>query len=82
MIELIYSNKTERLLGELARVLGEERANGAHPRDPVQLVVPNRNMETYVRLGLAQSLGVAVGWNRQKLICMALKFFSNTRSTT
>jgi len=59
MIELIYSNKTERLLEELSRALLEQRQNGAHPLDPVELVVPNRNMETWVRLGLAQTLGVA-----------------------
>lgn len=59
MIELIYSNKTERLLEELARDLSKRREHGAHPLVPVELVAPNRNMETWLRLGLAQSLGVA-----------------------
>jgi exodeoxyribonuclease V gamma subunit len=59
MIELVYSNKTERLLGELAKHLQEQRNMGAHPLDPVDLVVPNRNMESWVRLGLAQVMGVA-----------------------
>jgi exodeoxyribonuclease V gamma subunit len=59
MIELIYSNKTERLLKELAKDLSKRREQGAHPLAPVEIVVPNRNMETWLRLGLAQSLGVA-----------------------
>lgn len=59
MIKLVYSNKTERLLEELAKDILEWRENGAHPLDPVELVVPNRNMETWVRLGLAQLTGVA-----------------------
>ncbi len=59
MITLIYSNQTERLLRELARDIREWRENGAHPLEPVELVVPNRNMETWLTLGLAQSAGVA-----------------------
>ena len=59
MIELVYSNKTERLLEALAGDLQKRRRAGAHPLDPVELVVPNRNMETWVRLGLAQAHGVA-----------------------
>lgn len=59
VIELIYSNKTERLLEELAGRIKERRSAGAHPLEPVELVVPNRNMGAYVRLGLAQALGVA-----------------------
>ena len=69
MIELIYSNKTERLLGELARRVMIQRESGGHPLKPVDIVVPNRNMESWVRLGLAQWLGVAAnfrfGWLNQ-----------------
>jgi len=59
MIELVYSNKTERLLEALAGDLRKRREADIHPLDPVELVVPNRNMETWVRLGLAQAHGVA-----------------------
>jgi exodeoxyribonuclease V gamma subunit len=67
MIELIYSNKTERLLDNLAVSLREQRKAGAHPLDPVELVVPNRNMETWVRLGLAQAAGVAANLNFRRI---------------
>lgn len=59
MLRLVYSNRTEELLAALAETLRERRAAGAHPLEPVELVVPNRNMEQYVRLGLAERLGVA-----------------------
>lgn len=59
MITLVYSNQTERLLRELARDIRERRKSGAHLLEPVELVVPNQNMEIWLSLGLAQSTGVA-----------------------
>ncbi len=59
MIRLVFSNKTECLLRELAGDLRQRRGGGAHPLEPVELVVPNRNMETWVRLGLAQLTGIS-----------------------
>ena len=67
MIELVYSNRTERLLDDLADSLRQQRESGAHPLDPVELVVPNRNMETWVRLGLAQAAGVAANLNFRRI---------------
>jgi len=58
VIRLFYSNVTEELLRALGRALDAERAAG-NPLDPVCLVVPNRNVETYVKLGLAAATGVA-----------------------
>jgi len=58
MIRLFYSNATEELLAALCRALEEERA-GRSPLEPTHLVVPNRNVETYVKLGLAAASGVA-----------------------
>ncbi|MDY6826789.1 MAG: exodeoxyribonuclease V subunit gamma [Bacillota bacterium] len=66
MIKLIYSNQTERLLETLVKILKVQRS-GAHPLDPVELVVPNRNMETWIRLGLAQALGVAANLHFRRL---------------
>ncbi len=66
MIELFYSNRTEQLLGALAEQVKVQRAT-THPLEPVDLVVPNRNMETWVRLGLAQELGVAANMNFRRL---------------
>ncbi|MFO7951510.1 MAG: exodeoxyribonuclease V subunit gamma [Bacillota bacterium] len=67
MIELVYSNQTERLLEDLALNLQLEREAGAHPLAPVELVVPNRNMEAFVNLGLAQHLGVAANLHFRRL---------------
>lgn len=66
MIELFYSNRTEQLLEALADQVKAQRAN-THPLEPVELVVPNRNMETWVRLGLAQKLGVAANMQFRRL---------------
>ncbi len=67
MIELIYANKTERLVENLALNLQEGRKAGAHPLEPVELVVPNRNMEAFVSLGLAEHLGVAANLRFRRL---------------
>lgn len=56
MIHLHYSNRTEALLDVLARGIEASRPS---PFEPVLVVVPNRNMERYVELGLASRLGIA-----------------------
>ncbi len=66
MIELFYSNRTEQLLNALADQIRAQKAE-THPLEPVELVVPNRNMETWVRLELAQKLGVAANLRFKKL---------------
>ncbi len=66
MIDLCYSNRTERLLQALAEKISAQR-NVAHPLVPVELVAPNRNMETWVRLGLGQILGVAANLRFRRL---------------
>jgi len=66
VIELFYSNRTEQLLDALADQVKAQR-EADHPLEPVELVVPNRNMETWVRLGLAQKLGVAANMNFRRL---------------
>jgi exodeoxyribonuclease V gamma subunit len=58
MIHLVYSNHTEELLAALIEAIRAERA-GRSPFDPVRLVVPNRNIETYLKHGIAEALGVA-----------------------
>ena len=58
MIHVTYSNRTEALLTALAAVVRQERG-ALGPWAAIQLVVPNRNIETYVKLGLAQQLGIA-----------------------
>jgi len=63
MIELIYSNKTETLLKNLALNLELKEEEKLHPLEPVEIIVPNRNMETWIRLGLAQLKGIAANIN-------------------
>ncbi len=58
MIHLCYSNRTEALLEVLVRALDARRARG-DALEPVHVVVPNRNMERYVELGVAHALGIA-----------------------
>jgi exodeoxyribonuclease V gamma subunit len=67
LIELVYSNRTERLLMSLVRDLSKRREAGAHPLDPVEIVVPNHNMEAWVTLGLAQASGVAANLSFRRL---------------
>ncbi|HVS01584.1 MAG TPA: exodeoxyribonuclease V subunit gamma [Thermoanaerobaculia bacterium] len=67
MIHLAYSNRTERLLATLVERLEERRARGAHPLAPVELVVPNRNLEAYVRFGVAEALGIAANLRFRRL---------------
>ncbi len=58
MIHVTYSNRTEELLQALAGEVRQERAR-LGPWEPIELVVPNRNIETYLKLGLAEHLGIA-----------------------
>ncbi|MDB4983234.1 MAG: Exodeoxyribonuclease, partial [Myxococcales bacterium] len=59
MIRLCYSNRTEELLSALARDLASARAAGRGLFEPVPLVVPNPQVETYVKLGVARHNGIA-----------------------
>lgn len=58
MIHLTYSNRTEDLLGALARDLARQRKR-SHPLDPIHLVLPDRNLEAWLKQGLARELGIA-----------------------
>ncbi|MFW6050069.1 MAG: exodeoxyribonuclease V subunit gamma [Myxococcota bacterium] len=59
MLHLCYSNRTEALLEALVRRMEADRAGGGNPLEPVPIVVPGRNMERYLELGIAQGRGVA-----------------------
>ncbi|HVZ74806.1 MAG TPA: exodeoxyribonuclease V subunit gamma [Polyangia bacterium] len=58
MIRLCYSNRTEELLRALAADLAAARATRGI-FEPSPLVVPNPQVETYVKLGVARENGVA-----------------------
>jgi exodeoxyribonuclease V gamma subunit len=58
MVRLVYSNRTEELLAELAvRVRAQQARDGALV--PVRVVVPNANVEAAVRQGVALEAGIA-----------------------
>lgn len=58
MVRVVYSNRTEELLSELAaRVRAQQASDG--PLVPVRIVVPSRAIETAVRLGIAREQGIA-----------------------
>jgi len=58
MLKLVYSNRTEELLNAFVRDVAQLRA-ATGPLDPVVVVVPNRNVETFLRFGLARRTGIA-----------------------
>ncbi len=66
-IHLTYSNATEALVEALAERLKERRARGVSPLTPVDIVVPNRNLERYLELSIAQRLGIAANLRFQRL---------------
>ena len=59
MLRIHTSHRTEVLLEALVRELSIER-KGRSAFVPSQVVVPNKNIETYLRLGVAERLGIAV----------------------
>ncbi len=59
-MRLVVSNRAEELLDALAADVRAVRARaGRGLFDPTYLVVPNRSVETYVKLGIARATGVA-----------------------
>jgi exodeoxyribonuclease V gamma subunit len=56
VIRLVYSNRTEELLRALA---GDLARAGRGPFERVPLVVPNPQIEIYVKLGVARENGIA-----------------------
>lgn len=66
MIRLHYSNRTEALLARFVEQLRVQRAS-THPLEPVQIIVPNRNMEAYLERGVAEALGVSANFRFARL---------------
>jgi exodeoxyribonuclease V gamma subunit len=57
---LHYSNRTEKLLEALiANLEAAGTRPGASPLDPATIIVPNRQIETYLKFGIARSRGIA-----------------------
>ena len=59
-LEIVFGTDTERLADSLAASISEEMARpGRDPLVPVTVLVPNRNMEKWLRFRIAASNGVA-----------------------
>ncbi len=66
MVRLVYSNRTEELLAELAaRVRAQQARDGALA--PVRVIVPSASIEGYLRLGVARVQGVAANLEFSRL---------------
>ncbi len=69
MLRLVYSNRTEELLAELAARVSEQQATrGALA--PVRIVAENTTVLQYLRLGIAREVGVAA--NLQTMLITGL----------
>jgi exodeoxyribonuclease V gamma subunit len=66
MFRLVYSNRAEALLAELAASVRELQA-GEGALVPVRVVVPNANVEAFVRLGVARENGIAANLEAAQL---------------
>lgn len=62
MIHLCYSNRTEALLEQLACDLAAHRRRASSLFEPVRLVVPNRNVELWLKRQLARRDGIAANF--------------------
>jgi exodeoxyribonuclease V gamma subunit len=68
VLRVYYSNQTEELLCALVETVRADRStSGATLFDPVHLVVPNRNIETFVKLGTARLEGICAHFETQLL---------------
>lgn len=75
MIHLVYSHRTEELLERLCDAVEQQRAG--HPvLTPVDVVVPNGNMERHVEFALAQAHGVAANLRFRRLERFARDWFA------
>jgi exodeoxyribonuclease V gamma subunit len=70
MIRLVYSNRTEELLDELAAKARAQQSRFG-PLVPVRVVVPSASVEAYLRLGVARQQGVAANLDFARLTAFA-----------
>jgi exodeoxyribonuclease V gamma subunit len=58
VLRIFTSHRTEVLLDTFVHGVADERARRG-PFAPIAVVIPNGNVETYLRLGIAERLGIA-----------------------
>jgi exodeoxyribonuclease V gamma subunit len=66
MVRLVYSNRTEELLIELATSIRAQQLRDG-PLVPVSIVVPSASVDAYVRTGIATTCGVAANLDVARL---------------
>lgn len=59
MIRLFYSDRAPHLAQALAERIRAGRQRGDHPLEPVPLIVPDQATSSYLKMALAEALGVA-----------------------
>ncbi len=59
MLRVVCSNRTEALLEALVTDLAARRESSADPLEPIDVVVPNRNVEAWLKLQVARRAGIA-----------------------
>jgi exodeoxyribonuclease V gamma subunit len=76
VLRVVYSNRTEELLAELAaRVRAQQTRDGALV--PVHVVVPTSSLEAYVRLGVARKCGIAANLQVSRLSRFAAELLAD-----
>jgi exodeoxyribonuclease V gamma subunit len=92
MLRVVYSNRTEELIRELASRVRAQQAvvtalagratalagQAGGPLVPVPVVVPGAAMESAVRLGIAREVGIAANLDVQLLTRFAAKVVSSS----
>lgn len=78
MLRLTYSNRSELNLARLAEEI--RRHQHQRPLAPIQIVVPHRSVELWLRQGLAQALGVAANLEVMQLKRFVLRLVEARRA--
>lgn len=68
MLRVFYSNQLERLVDSLVETIRREKARIHQSAfDPVRVVVPNWNLETFLKLQIAERTGLAAALEFERL---------------
>ena len=68
MLQVFYSNHLENLVDALVEVIGNEKSRTHQSAfEPVRVVVPNWNLETFLKLQIAQRTGLAAALEFERL---------------
>jgi exodeoxyribonuclease V gamma subunit len=77
MLRLIYSNRAEELVAELAARVHAQQT-GREVLVPVTIVVPNATVEEYLRFGIARECGVAANLQMMRITSFVAETIAQT----